>query len=411
MGKIFFLIEQKANFYISNKIILSAFLGAVFLVFNPFFALFISALISIKFELPKFSFLLISCISFSMFFYLREYDVIWSASSDDVPTYVLLYFSNKGISFVEIFYRFLQSPGNNEPLWHFPFWILLNIFKGSESTFIFIHYFLIFFLLFFSLIFLSNRYFIILIFGYFFLAPVALDSVFHIWRQQIASSIFLLGTISYFVKKNRKGLYLIFLSPLIHLVCLFFVAIFIYFNFLRKKKIIETNTKFIFFVFLISISFVLLFNLGINILASFNLDRVLMYAEDSESDQFRLLIVLSFLIGAMILTHIKYKSDDLNKFLIIITFVVTSMSIAFPNASSIFGRLAYFTVPLTAVYFIRWFLINMPRKYFILFVFFILFSGMYRIVPLITEKRASVQFLAFNHPLDLFMGIIKMCFL
>jgi hypothetical protein len=346
-----------------------------------------------------------------MFFFLREYDVIWSASSDDVPTYVLLYFSNKGISLVEIFERFLKSPGNNEPLWHLPFWVLLNIFKGSEGTFIFAHYFLIFFFLFYSLFFLSHRYFIILIFGYFFLAPVAIDSVFHIWRQQIASSIFLLGTISYLGKKNKKGLYLILLSPLFHLVCLFFVAIFIYFNFLRKKKLIETNTKFIFFAFLISISFVLLFNLGINLLASFNLDRVLMYAEDSDSNQFRLLVVLSILMGAMIFTHIKYKSDDLNKFLIIITFVVTSMSIAFPNVGSIFGRLAYFTVPLTALYFIRWFIINMPRKYFMSFVLFIFFSGMYRILPLIMEKRASAQFLAFNHPLDLFMGIFKMCFL
>jgi hypothetical protein len=285
------------------------------------------------------------------------------------------------------------------------------VFNGSEQVFIFVHYFLIFILLFSSLVSLSKRYYVILIIAYFFLAPVSIDSIFHIWRQQIASSVFLIGTILFFIKNNKKGLYLILLSPLLHLVCFFFVLIFLLFNFLRKKNIINTSFKLVIYAMILSCIFILIFQLGITFLASFNLDRLLFYAEDSGSDQLRLLIVLCIMMSTMIYTQVKHNNDDFNQLIIFISFIVTSMSVAFPNASSIFGRLAYFTVPLIALYFARWFIINIKKKHFTVFVFLMFLSGLYRIIPMIIEKRASVQFLAFNHALDPFMGVLKLFFL
>lgn len=403
-------INKVSNNRIYINILLSAALFFVFLIFNPFIALFIISILSVYVKIPKISFLIIAGLAFTLFFFFRKYDVTWSESSDDVPTYILLFFSNKALNFFEIFTRFIEMPGNNEPLWHLPFWVLLNVFGGGEKSFVFFHYLFIFIVLFYSLISISNRYYVILILAYFFLSPVALDSVFHIWRQQLASSIFLIGCNTYLNKKRKFGMILIFSSALVHLICIFFIIIFFYFNFLRKRGLLNNKLFFLFYSLLLSFILIITFNVGLNFIASLNLERVLMYAETSGSSQIRLLIVMSMMMGTIFISHIYFKNDNLNMLFIFMTVVVTTMSIAFPNATSIFGRLAYFTVPLMGLYFIRWFILNLNLKWLPLVVIFIFITGLIRIIPLITEERASSQFLAFGNPLDPFMGLIKMIY-
>jgi len=404
------LIDKKRSDIISQQAFLVLCMICFFLFFNPFIALFFIAILSVYFQLPKLPFLIIGSLAFTLFFFFREYDVAWNASSDDVPSYIELYLSNKSISLSEIFLRFLTSPGDHEPLWHLPFWVLINIFNGSEKSFIFIHYFLIFYLLFYTLNSISDRYYIIVILAYFFLTPVAIDSVFHIWRQQIASTVFLLGCNVYLYKKGKAGVYFIYLSCFIHLVCLYFLIIFLFFNFLRNRKALEKNAHFFLYAIMLCFVFILTFNIAINFLASFNLDRVVTYAEGTGVDGIRMFVVMSIFMGILFLSHVLVKNDDLNKLIIFITFVVTTMTIAFPFADSIFTRLAYFTVPLIGIYFVRWFILNFPSKWILAFVLFTFITGFCRILPLITQKRASAQFLAYGHPLDPVMGIIKMLF-
>ena len=301
-------------------------------------------------------------------------------------------------------------PGNNEPLWHFPFWVLLNVFNASENTFIFIHYLLIFLLLIGTLITMSPKYFIILLLGYFFLTPVSIDSIFHIWRQQLASTLFLLGSYVYLIKHKKQGLILIYISVFVHLVCLYFLGIFLFFNFLRKRNMIKKNTIFFIYALLISLSFFLLFNVALNFLASLNLDRVLMYGEDSSGFDIRLLIVLSIFIVSVAFMHIRYGNDFFNMLIVFISFVTIINSFLLPFASSIFGRLAYFTIPLIGIYFLRSFLKNLSQKWIPLLVLLIFFSGLMRIIVIINNGRASAQFLSFEHPLDPFMGLVKMIF-
>jgi hypothetical protein len=405
------VIGKKKDEYLSTQLLLCLGIILLYLLFNPFIALFIIAVFASYLSVPKLPFLLFSSVAFTLFFFYREYDVAWASSTDDVPTYVLMYLSNKGLSFFEIFTRFFTSPGNNEPLWHMPFWMLLNVFDASQNTFIFIHYLIIFTLLFYTMISISSRYYSILILAYFFLTPVAIDSMFHIWRQQLASTIFLLGCNIYLVKGKTRGKYLIYLSVLVHLVCMYFLVIFLFFNFLRKRGMIENKTKFFFYALALCMIFILVFDVALKILASFNLDKVLMYAEGSGASSIRLFIVMSIFMGSLLVTHIIYKNDNLNKLIIFVTFVVTTMTLAFPIADSIFSRLAYFTVPLVGLYFARLFIINLPQKWLLAFVLFIFTTGLYRIISIITDKFASAQFLAFSHPLDPFMGIIKMLLL
>jgi len=377
---------------------------------NPFLALFILSLFAVYFPLPKFPFFITASISFAIFFYYRKYDVAWAESTDDVPTYILFYFSNKSLAFKDLFLRFFSMPGNNEPLWHLPFWFLINVFNASENTFIFIHYLLIFLLLIGTLITISPRYFVILLLGYFFLTPVSIDSVFHIWRQQLASTMFLLGSYIYLIKQKKRGLLLIYLSVFVHLVCLYFLGIFLFFNFLRRRNKLTKNINFFLYALLICFAYALLFKIALNFLASLNLDRVLMYAEDSSGSDIRLLIVLSIFMASVAFIHIRYGNDLFNMLIVFISFVTIVNSLLFPFASSIFGRLAYFTIPLIGIYFVRSALKNMSQKWMPLLVLLIFFSGLIRLVIIINNGRASAQFLAFEHPLDPFMGLLKMIF-
>jgi hypothetical protein len=404
-------INKKRNDFISQQIFIALTIVCVFLIFNPFIALFIISLLSVYFQIPKLTFLIWGSLALTLFFFFREYDVFWNASSDDVPAYIKLYFSNEGLPWYEVFTRFIKSPGDNEPLWHLPCWILLNVFNGGEKSFVFIHYWVIFCLLCFTMISISSRYYVILLLGYFFLTPVAIDSVFHIWRQQIASTVFLIGCNLYLVKEKKAGIYLIYLSVLFHLVCLYFLMIFLFFNFLRKRGLLEKKTIFFLCALGGSAIAVLAFESILVFLSSLNLDRIITYAENSSGiDDFRMFIVMSILMGGVFLSHLRYKNDNLNKMIIFITFVDIIMTLAFPFADSIFTRLAYFTVPLIGLYFVRWFILNFPSKWMLSFVIFVFISGAYRIIPLITEERASAQFLAYGHPLDPFMGIFKMLF-
>jgi len=52
----------------------------------------------------------------------------------------------------------------------------------------------------------------------------------------------------------------------------------------------------------------------------------------------------------------------------------------------------------------------MSQKWMPLLVLLIFFSGLIRLVIIINNGRASAQFLAFEHPLDPFMGLLKMIF-
>lgn len=383
----------------------------LFLLFNPFLSLFIISILSVNFKIPKIPFVVFATISFTLIYFLREYGVSWAASSDDVPSYIYLFNSNASLQLSEIFTRFLSFPGGNEPIWHSFFSIFLNVFGINDNTFVFIHYFLIIFLFFIALINISRKYCIVLALAYFFLTPLSLDSVFHIWRQQLAFSVFLIGIAIYLIQEKKSGLYFIFLSPLMHLVTLFFVISFILFNWLKKTKLISSKLGFILFVSLTCLLYVGSVMSVINLFSMINLDRVTSYFESGGGDYvFRSFIISSFFMAFFFITNTYFYNDNFNKYIILVNTIIAAILFAFPSAFSIFTRLNYFAMPLVSVYLVRWYLFNFSAKWIKVLVFIIFITGMLRIIPSIAEKSASVQFLAYGHPLDPFMGFLKMLF-
>jgi hypothetical protein len=385
-------------------------MGFIFLVFNPFLALFAVTFCSAFFQFPRLGFVLIASLAFTLFFYFREYDMRWGDSSDDIPSYIEMFYSDEYISFSDIFTRFIESPGNNEPLWHMAAWGLINLVSANKDLFIFLHYYAVFSLLFYSLTAVAGRHYMLVILAYFFLTPISIDSVFHIWRQQLAFSMFLLGISWYLYKGKKRGLVMIYLSLLMHLVSIFFILIFVIYQILLKNKLIEKKKSLFIWAFAVSGIFILGFTQAINLFSSFNLDKIATYFEGSGSSNIRLFIVMIIYLFSFFMSHFFFKNDNLNKLIIFINVIVTTMTIAFPWADSIFNRLSYFTVPLVGIYFVRWFLFNMKKEWLLFATFFIFLTGVARMVPLITTKYASAQFLAMGHPLDPMMGVFKMIF-
>ena len=415
----FYQVEYRINdvheriHYVNTRLFTAFITIFLFLLSNPFFAFFILSLISIKFQPPKILFLLLASFSFAFFFYSRKYGISWANNSagDDVPNYILLYNSNLNITFSEIFTRFFDSPGDNEPLWHLLFWVLLNFFHCTTSQFIFIHYLIIFLLLFSSFQIISKKYYIVIALAYFFLTPGSIDSIFHIWRQQLSFSIFLLGTVKFLIQKKNLGLLLILFTPFVHLVALFFVIIFFIFIYFKSRKMYKNKKLTIIFILIVCISMFSMFNIVLTYISSLNLDRVLIYLAFDSGENLRQIIVMLIFLILILITFYFFNNDDWNNYIFFITFILSLLTTLLPSASSIINRITYFSIPFLGIYFVKWVFLNFKLNKLSIIIFFIFFTGLIRVYPLITNKIASMQYLAFEHPLDPFMGIIKLLIL
>jgi len=381
------------------------------LLFNPFLALFFLAVLSVFARVPTTAFFLSVPLSFTLFFFFREYGVDFSAAaSDDVPGYIWLYDENQLVSFLGIFSRFLEVPGSYEPLWHIPWWLLLHAFGGSHEVFIFLHYAVIFFAIFISFFVLSKRYFIAFALVYFFVTPLSLDSVTYLWRQQMAFSMFLIGTGLHFLRGKVLGRWLIYLSPLMHLSLIFFVPIFVAFEAYRKHVGFDRQYKFLIIAILNLLAIPVVAPLAFNVLDAIGFVRLESYLEGIPEDQAGVLLTVSLYCAMLFLAHLKLKSDDLNSFFAMVLFATFGLVVAFPTATGIYLRFLIFAFPLLGLYFLRSYLLNFSRRWLLLVIVLSFVSGAIRIYRPMANDEGVAQYLAFGNPFDPLMGVLKMVF-
>ena len=380
-----------------------------FLLFNPFLSLFFLAIISVYYKIPKFVFFVSAVFSFTLIFYFRKYGIDANNVSDDTNVYLQMYNENKSIGFLDIFFRFLDYPNGNEPIYHLIWWPLIHFFNGSDKVFLFLHYSIIFSALFYSLNLLSKRYFVILILVFFFITPGVLDSLAFVWRQQLAFSVYLIGVCLYFSERKKMGLLFIYLSPLMHLSVIFFLFSFIMFQLYQSVVSFKKKVNFYIFIFLMYLIVTTAFGRIVMILDSYGVDRILNYFTSNEGDSF--LKILSSLVYAILLlvSSIKYKNDLLNTFLIVSMMSVFIIMFSYPSASSIYSRFLAFILPFFGIYFYRLFLMNFSLKWHLTIVILVFLSGVFRIYRIYNFDGAGVvKLLAYDHAFDPFMGVIKM---
>jgi hypothetical protein len=381
----------------------------LFLLLNPFLALFLLAIFALCERVPPWSFILPATISFTMFFYSREYGIAWYAgsSTDDVPTYIEMFNSDYGLTFVGLLLRFVVVPSGNEPLWHLPWWFLANAFDATDFTFVFLHYVAIFLALFVALYTLSSRFLVPFVLVYFFLAPTSVDGVAHIWRQEFASFVFLAGVGLYLVRGQKSGRWIIYLTPLLHLSSLFLVAVFLLFELLRKRRAFDNKAKVLFILIVILLAVPAASTTAVVYLDSIGLHRIMLYFEGTGVDPIRVYLLIIAYALPQLAAYWMLRNDDLNRLILMLCFAVFSIVLALPAANGIYDRLLMSTLPLWALFMFRCLLMNFTLGWRIPAVMLIFLVGSVRMYIPATNGDGPGAYLAFGHALEPTMGLLK----
>jgi hypothetical protein len=381
----------------------------LFLLINPFLAVFVLAIIGVYRRIPGTVFIVSASIAFTIFFYFRDYGVVWYFNStDDVPNYVGLYHDLLDSTPSDLIANFLDAPNGNELLWVLPWWALANVFDASDFTFIFVHYLVIFFAVFLALRTFSEKYLVALVLVYFFVMPISIDSIAHIWRQQLAFSMFLAGIGLYLVRRIRAGKWLIYLSPLMHLSLTFFVLGFLVFKLIKWNNGFDNKLK-VLIVLLVILAFVpILSSSAVVYLDAIGLERVMSYLEAYVTDVRRVYLILGLYAVPMLAAFFLLKNDDPNNLIMVLCFSVFSIVMALPAASGIYERLLMFVLPLLGIYFFRCLNLNFSERWQLPFLVFAFVFGAIRLYLPTREQSGPMFFLAYGQAFDPLMGVLKM---
>jgi hypothetical protein len=276
-----------------DAIVLSLLSVLLFLALNPFLALLVLALIAVFRRIPPLVFVVVASLSFALFFFSRDLGIEWYlGSTDDVPDYIETYKETYGLNLAGLWDFFLESPNGHELLWSIPVWALANLFDVSDASFVFLHYLAIFLAVFLALSTFSTRYLVPLVLVYFFLTPISIDAISHIWRQQMAFSVLLAGIGLYTVRGMRIGKWFIYLSPLVHLSSLFFLMGFLTFRLIKANRGFDNKLKFSVALLVILGIVPLLSSAAVAYLDSLGLARIMSYFEGTDANVARVYLLI-----------------------------------------------------------------------------------------------------------------------
>lgn len=397
-----------------NSLIESTFASLVcvllFTMLNPFLAIFLVALMSLWVPVPKYVFIVMASFAFAILFNAREIGIEWypGASGDDGPSYIGLYESNYEMTFGQVVQRFFETPNGGEILWHLPWWFLLNQFDASDQTFIFLHYLAVFLSLFVALRLLSRKYWLAIAIAYFFLAPISVDGLAHIWRQQLAWAMYVSGIALVYSRGRRAGVWLILLSPLMHLSLVFFVIVYWAFLAIRKVDGFSNRRRFVVLIVLMCAIAPILSAIAVRYLDALGMARILAYFEADAGSRLRTYLLLGVYAFPMLLAYLKLRNDDLNHLLLVICFSVFSIVMALPAANGIYDRLLLFSLPLMSIYFYRCVLMNFPASWHVPVLSFVFAIGVYRLYLPTRDEGGVLYFVGYGHGLDPTMGILRL---
>jgi hypothetical protein len=393
----------------SDAIVLGLVCILLFLAVNPFLAIFILSVVAVFRRIPPAVFIATASISFALFFFSRAYGIEWYlGSTDDVPDYIATYQETYGLGFKGILEFFMDLPNGRELLWILPVWALSNLFDASDYTFVFLHYLAIFSLVFLALATFSKRYLVPLAFVYFFLTPISIDAVSHIWRQQLAFTAVLAGIGLYTVRGMRIGKWLIYLSPLIHLSSIFFVMGFLTFRLIRRAKGFDNKLKFSIALILLLAVVPVLSSAAVAYLDSLGLARIKSYFEGTDADVVRVYLLVGLYVVPMLAAFYFLKNDDTNNLLMILSISVFAIVVGLPASNGIYDRLLMSALPFLGIYFYRCFFINFSSRWHLPVLFVVFYTGSMRLYGPTREQSGPMFFLAYGHALDPLMGVLKM---
>lgn len=382
----------------------------LFLLLNPFLALFLTALMDRRWRVPPVFFIAVATLSFTLFFNAREYGIEWypEVSTDDIPNYLGLYAGNYGLSLKDVVLRFLEAPNGHELFWHVPWWAVVNFVGASNETFIFTHYFINFLALFLALSTFSTRHLVAYTLVYLLLAPLTVDGLAHIWRQQLALSMFMAGVGLYLVRGKPFGKWLIYLSPLMHVSVIFFVIVFVVFKLIRTLNGFKNKLVFSLLLFAMMAAIPPLSSAAVALLDSIGIQRLMAFFEGYGTNVVRIYLLISLYALPMLLVFYFLRNDDANHLAMILCFAVFSIVLALPGANGIYDRLLMFSLSFLGLFFYRALQQNFAAAWQIPAMIVIFAIGMFRLYLPTQEQSGVMYFLAFGRAFDPMMGIVKL---
>lgn len=382
----------------------------LFLVVNPFLALFLIAVTSFFVRVPLLFFLCSAGPAFALFFFHREYGMDWysGVAGDDVPAYIALYDANYGFTFMDLLERFVEAPNGNEILWHAPWSFLLHAFDAGDQTFVFLHYLANFVALIVALRLLSRRYWIVFMVVYFFLTPLTVVGIAHIWRQQLAFSLFLAGVALKYERRSSSGEWLVHASPFMHVSLVFFLLAYWTFLLLQKLRAFDRPLRFVVLLGALMAVVPALSSLAVAFLDSLGMARILSFFETGESSVLRVYLLLLGYAVPMLGAFFWLRTDDIDRLFLVLCFAVFSIVLALPGANGIYDRLLMFSLPLMGLYFYRCLIRNFPVRWRLPVLMAIFALGCYRLYLPTRENNGVMAFVADGRGLDPTMGLLRL---
>jgi hypothetical protein len=225
-------LDLEINQRITKGLFVSLIIFLIFFTFNPYLAIFLSSIIILTGNEFKKLNIIFPIIAFASFYSTRE---IGLDGGDDVVNYIYLYDSFADLRFIDIVTDFIYYPTSHE-IFYFAFgWIIKNALNFSDNAFVFLNYLIIIYLI--SIVgnLLDKRYVFIFIFIYFFSLGDTTSHIMHVWRAQMALSVFLIGILIYFNKQKQIGITIAACSVGFHISLLIFFLIFISYIYVKRN--------------------------------------------------------------------------------------------------------------------------------------------------------------------------------
>lgn len=379
---------------------------------NPFISLFLSVILFNVGSIQKWFTLFLFSVSFSLFFQSREIGVrFYEYATDDVIVYVDQFQSMEFKSLYGLFFDFFEMPSGRE----IGYTILLKFISiltfNNIPLFVFFHYFILFFLFYFIIQKLSLRHSNLIVLGFILLFPIAIYSIAHVWRQQIAVLLFYYGILVYFIdNRKRKGSIIIFSTILFHLASVFYIFIFLlYILYMRYFEISKRSVLFL--VLLNIIIGKIVFQMILLILENLGLYKLLLYTEglSANKDLFFILLPFYILISLFLMYLVKPKKENLFLFYYLLSCL--ALPIVIPSLNSIYDRFINFSLPLLGLFFAVY--ISSFKNYFV-YIFSAVFIFVIGSLRLFYEYNSSVGIISYignKAAFDPTMGILKMLIL
>lgn len=381
----------------------------LFLIFNPFIALIISVFLPLTGKVQKLIFCLVFSLSFALLFSSREYGVEFYGmeATDDAANYISIFKSYPNRSFVDLLQYFIDNPSGGEIGYHL-FYKTISLFFSNEYFIAWANCFVYFFIISFVFSHFTTSRHSLLLLGYFFVFPISLYNVAHIWRQQFAVLLFYLGVFCFYETTFKKsGKALIYTVFLVHLSSIFYTIIFLIFERYRRFwNISKWN------ILLLIISFVIfekiLFEGVITILGHLDLSKILFYAEGFSADKSQFFMLLPIYVAMALVLLWLEKGSTLFYFLLTYILICLTLPIAIPSLNSVYDRYINFSIPLIGALIARK-AVLFRRKYVLIGIFlFILLVGYFRLGGELNNGIGVISFIGNGKVVDPFLGIIKL---